>query len=129
MMSITQEWVDKAEGDFETAERELSVQNRPNNDAVCFHVQQCIEKYLKARLLEAKLTPPKTHDLEDLLDLNLPHEPLWEAYRPMLNKLNSYAIDYRYPGNSATHDIAKIAVADCRVIRQAMRASLGLPNS
>ena len=126
MMSITQEWVDKAEADFATAGRELSVQNQPNNDAVCFHAQQCIEKYLKARLVEANLPSPKIHDLEELLALNLPHEPLWEAFRPMLNDLTSYAVNYRYPGNSATHEMAQTAVANCRLIRQAIRNSLGL---
>ena len=43
MKQITQEWIDKAEGDFATAQRELQVQQMPNYDAVCFHSQQCAE--------------------------------------------------------------------------------------
>jgi HEPN domain-containing protein len=39
-----------------------------SRDLVCFHLQQCIEKYLKARLNEAGIPFPKTHDLERLLD-------------------------------------------------------------
>lgn len=39
MTPLTQEWVDKAEGDFATAERELEVSVMPNFDAVCFHSQ------------------------------------------------------------------------------------------
>ncbi|NJL91504.1 MAG: HEPN domain-containing protein [Coleofasciculaceae cyanobacterium SM2_1_6] len=27
----------------------------PNYDAVCFHAQQCFERYLKARLQEAEI--------------------------------------------------------------------------
>jgi hypothetical protein len=50
MKPITQEWISKAEGDFATAQRELQAQEMPNYDAVCFHCQQCIEKYLKAYL-------------------------------------------------------------------------------
>ena len=46
----TQEWIEKAEGDYRTALRERRVRRRPNHDAVCFHAQQCIEKYLKALL-------------------------------------------------------------------------------
>lgn len=57
----------KAEGDFKTAGREFRVSNSPNHDAVCFHVQQCVEKYFKARLEEASIHIPKTHDLERLL--------------------------------------------------------------
>ena len=46
MKLITQEWINTAEGDFATAQRELQIQQMPNYDAVCFHSQQCIEKYL-----------------------------------------------------------------------------------
>jgi HEPN domain-containing protein len=50
MTPLTREWIDKAEGDFATARREIRVRQAPNYDAVCFHAQQCVEKYLKARL-------------------------------------------------------------------------------
>lgn len=63
MKSITLEWVRKAEGDFVTAEREFSTVTDPNYDAVCFHSQQCVEKYLKGRLQEADVHFEKTHDL------------------------------------------------------------------
>jgi HEPN domain-containing protein len=53
MKSITREWVQKAEGDFVTAEREFSAATDPNYDAVCFQSQQRVEKYLKGRLQEA----------------------------------------------------------------------------
>jgi HEPN domain-containing protein len=46
MNNIVDEWVEKAEGDFRTAEREARVRKAPNYDAVCFHAQQCAEKYL-----------------------------------------------------------------------------------
>lgn len=69
MKPITQEWVNKAEGDFATAQRELQVQHMPNYDAVCFHAQQCIEKYLKAYLQEENIAFTKTHDLSVLLNL------------------------------------------------------------
>lgn len=67
MKPITQEWVDKAEGDFATAQRELRARNFPNYDAACFHAQQCIEKYLKARLQKENIRFSKTHDLSVLL--------------------------------------------------------------
>ena len=75
MKPITQEWVNKAEGDFSTAERELQVQHRPNYDAVCFHGQQCVEKYLKACLQEENIVFNRIHDLSTLLDLLLPVIP------------------------------------------------------
>jgi len=66
MTPIASEWIGKAEGDFATAKRELAATDNPNYDAVCFHAQQCAEKYLKAFLQEANITFPKTHDLANL---------------------------------------------------------------
>jgi hypothetical protein len=53
MKPSTTEWVAKAEDDFAVMERECQVGVHPSYDAVCFHAQQCAEKYLKARLCEA----------------------------------------------------------------------------
>ena len=38
------EWIDKAEADWATAQREFRVRRRTNFDAVCFHSQQLAEK-------------------------------------------------------------------------------------
>ena len=121
----THEWVDKADADFATAGRELRARRQPNYDAACFHAQQCVEKYLKAKLVEVKIRFTKTHDLQRLLDLILPREPLWELFRPLLIELNRFAVAFRYPGESATREMAKTAVADAKAIRQRIRESLG----
>ena len=117
MKQITQEWIDKGEGDFATAQRELQVQQKPNYDAVCFHSQQCAEKYLKAYLQEANITFNRIHDLSRLLDLILPVEPDWEALRPKLEALTAYAVEFRYPGISANKDLATQSFEDCVKIR------------
>lgn len=66
------EWTQKAEGDFEVMLQLARVRKPAVFDAVCFHAQQCAEKYLKAALHEAAQPVPKTHDLTKLLDLLLP---------------------------------------------------------
>lgn len=126
MLPITHEWVSKAEGDFATAERELQVTDSPNYDAVCFHAQQCAEKYLKARLQEASIFFGKTHDLSALLDLILPVETTWDALRSDLQLLTAFAVSYRYPGDFADENDAREAVAKCRNVRRVVRQSLGL---
>src|SRR5881396_1041996 len=65
-------------------------------DAACFHCQQCVEKYLKARLLEAGIGFPRTHDLLQLLNACLPVEPLWSAYSKAVDGMTDYAVDFRY---------------------------------
>ncbi len=62
MKRATREWVEKAEGDFAVAGREPAAP-APVFDAVCFHAQQCVEKYLKALLQDRGIDFPRTHDL------------------------------------------------------------------
>ncbi|PZU99413.1 MAG: DNA-binding protein [Pseudanabaena sp.] len=128
MKLITEEWVNKAEGDFATAQREWQVENMPNYDAVCFHSQQCIEKYLKACLQEENIAFGKTHDLTKLLDSLLIIEPSWEKFRDSLDELTAYAVEFRYPGLSDDQVIANQALADCTEIRRIVRQHLGLEN-
>ena len=126
MKPITLEWIAKAEGDFHSCTREIRARKRPNYDSACFHAQQCVEKYLKARLQEASLPFPKTHDLEEVLRRVLPVEPQWSAFKPAVAALNGYAIIFRYPGPSATKKIARAALKHCLHVRAIVRHSLGL---
>ena len=72
MNPIVDEWIKKAEGDWNSANREYRTRKNPNYDAACFHAQQCAEKYLKSFLQFNKKAFPKTHDLVELLELCLP---------------------------------------------------------
>ena len=83
-------------------------------------------KYLKARLIEAGMAFPRTHDLLQLLNLCVPGEPSWAAYAKVADAMTDYAVDYRYPGHSATVREAKSALKHCRSIRAEVRHSLGL---
>jgi HEPN domain-containing protein len=120
------EWVSKAEGDFVSAQREYRARKLPNYDSACFHAQPCIEKYMKARLVQARIHFPKTHDLGRLLDLVSPVEPMWEPYRLALNRVSYFAVDFRYPGDTATREDAKEAMKTCTHFRKVARQSLGL---
>jgi len=126
MKISTIEWIAKAEADFISAGREFRARKLPNFDGACFFAQQCIEKYLKARLVEANIPFPKTHDLEALLDLVLPLEPIWDVFRPELGDLTSFATTFRYPGESATREMARIAVKNASRIRDQIRGDMGI---
>jgi HEPN domain-containing protein len=126
MKPLTREWVEKAEGDFATARRELRARKDPNYDAACFHAQQCAEKYLKACLQEEDRSFGRTHNLSALLELVLPIEPSWENLRPALRALTTFAIGVRYPGESADKAMAREALALCRNVRRQARLRLGV---
>ncbi len=128
MKPITAEWVNKAEDDWEVAQKTYRARKKPVYDATCFNCQQCAEKYLKAKLIEVGIAFPKTHDLPTLLSLILPIEPTWLALQPQLNSLNKFSVVYRYPGHDATKADAKQAIADCREVRRTIRGAFGLPT-
>jgi HEPN domain-containing protein len=123
---MTREWVKKAENDFLVASQILRRRKDVVPDAACFHSQQCAEKYLKARLLEAGITFPRTHDLRQLLNACAQVEPLWSAYANVLDRMSNYAVDFRYPGHTATLREAKVALKHCRSFRAEARRALGL---
>lgn len=126
MQAITLEWVDRAEEDWDIAGLALRSRKTPRYNGVCFHTQQCAEKYLKARLQEDGIVFPKTHDLNVLLDLLLTGYPLWAALRPALLVLKDYAVDFRYPGETADRDEAWEAMRLCQGVREIVRSSFGL---
>lgn len=125
MKPITAEWVAKAEGDFNMMERESSALENPSYDGICFHAQQCAEKYLKARLCEASVSFTKIHDLVALLEQVLDIEPDWEVFREDLAYLSDCAVSFCYPGQSADADAASDARRRCRNFRDSARKVLG----
>ncbi len=129
MKADTQEWVRCAEEDFQVASSQFRLRTKqPTANAVGFHYQQCVEKYLKARLTEAGASVPRVHDLMLLLQNLLPIEPLWAPFAPTLRGLNDYAVKFRYPGHIATRADARDALKACHSIRAEVRLSLGLPK-
>jgi HEPN domain-containing protein len=127
MNPLTLEWIEKAEGDFATAGRELRARKNPNYEAACFHAQQCAEKYLKAILQEQSTPFGRTHNLISLLDLLLSRDDAWELARPHLEILTVYAVSVRYPGESADKSSAREAVRHATAVRSRARRSLSLP--
>jgi HEPN domain-containing protein len=101
MKRMTREWVRKAEADWLIARR-ISQSERSLHDGVCFHCQQCAEKYLKALLEELGRAVPRTHILKDLLALLQPDYPTLIPLRRGLTFLTRFAVDPRYPGDSAS---------------------------
>lgn len=124
MTPLAAEWVSKAEGDYATARRELRARRQPNFDAVCFHAQQCAEKYLKGLLQERRLPIPRTHNLEALAKPLLAGHIALKALSEALRTLGAYAVETRYPGESADRALAKEALELCARIRPDCRREL-----
>lgn len=126
MKRLTVRWVRKAEADRAGA-MTLASAKPVLNDLICFHCQQAAEKYLKALMLEVGLPVPRTHDLEQLRKLLEPHVGTLGTLRRSLVTLSRFAVDYRYPGQSATGREARSALLQLARVRSEIRRRLGLP--
>ena len=124
MNDIVREWLAKADGDYTTALREYRARKSPNYDAACFHAQQSIEKYLKGFLQSHGIAFAKIHSLPILLDQCLRISPMWESLRADMKDLTRYAVQFRYPGESADREDARAAVGIMKRCRQEIRAAV-----
>ena len=123
--AVVREWVMKAENDLENAVRVVRSGEDCPADTVCFHAQQCVEKYMKALLVWKCIPFPKTHNIRDLLEL-IPRK-----MRPAVNvseqdRLTEYATVTRYPGEykPVSYSEARKSVKLARRIRAAIRKQL-----
>jgi HEPN domain-containing protein len=91
-------WLAKANSDLSTARLVISGPEKYLDTGV-YHCQQAAEKALKAWLTAQGVVFPKTHVLEALLDLALPSNPNFEAFRKHAEELTPLATEFRYPGD------------------------------
>lgn len=122
---VARQWMEKAEHDLKTAKHTLTLTTDCPYDTVCFHAQQCAEKYLKALLTERGIPFQKTHDLTELLPL-APKDARLDVFAEEVAELTPYAIETRYPGDwdPQTREDAERAVALAHRIRQAVQELL-----
>ena len=82
---------------------------------------------MKALLQESGAAVPRTHDLEDLFALLLPHDATLAPLRRGAASLTKYAVEYRYPGARATTRQMQAALRNMERVRTEVRSRLGLP--
>lgn len=129
MKPLVEEWLVKAEGDFNAAGREVRVRKNPAYHVACFLAQQSAEKYPKALLEYHTQDVPRTHGLIDLLALCRGIDPSLEILRSDLQELERYAVRVRYPGTPADKEDAQSAYRSARAVREFLRQRLGLPQT
>lgn len=95
-LNLVKEWIHKARNDLGMAK--LALDNEAEyTDAICFHCQQAVEKYLKAYLIDQDISFKRTHSLSYLLDLMHDIENVSESLYQQAEILESYAVEIRYP--------------------------------
>ncbi len=118
-------WVAKAEEDWDTANT-LMKRKKPYKGIICFHFQQCAEKYLKSILVHKGSAFPKTHDLTALSKMCEEVGILVGMDEDNLDTLSGYAATARYPGAEPLSQDVREALQTTRAIRKFAQTFLGL---
>lgn len=116
---LVRKWIQKAEKDLLTAERELSFEE-PVTDTVCFHCQQAVEKHLKAFLVYHQVYFAKTHRIMELLELCSTIDSSFTDELKDADNLTDYAVEIRYPDIwlEPTVDDAKEAIEIAKRVKK-----------
>lgn len=125
IIKVAGEWISKAENDLKNAVHTLKMADDCPTDTVCYHAQQCIEKYLKVILVWKGVPFPKTHNLKTLVSL-LPTTLQKIIIEEEQDMLTEYATVTRYPGDYEDISLseAKASVRIARRVRKDIRALL-----
>jgi len=118
---LVKEWISKAEQDHAAAIALLKRRALKVNDIICFHCQQCIEKYLKAYLTSRSKHFPKSHSLENLGNIASKSDGSFELIADIIRPLSKYAVGFRYPGEEAHRPEARQAVKAMEEARKFIR--------
>jgi HEPN domain-containing protein len=124
--SAVPEWVRKAEADWIAAKTLHSQNEEVLHDAVVFHAQQCVEKLLKARLIQLDQPIQKVHDLVAVSRQLASVDSDWQWDEEDLSDLSTGAVLARYPGFETMADDAAELMALAGKMRIAL---LSLLNS
>lgn len=120
------EWILKAESDLKIGKHEIETDD-PSTDGICFHMQQCVEKYLKAYLTYQGKEFRKTHDLAELIEACREVDPDFDSlYELDVDRLTRYSIEIRYPGEFLfpSIDEARRAIVLAEKVREYIRRKL-----
>src|SRR5262245_51044762 len=128
VLIVVREWLAKADNDLKAAAHTLTLREDCPTDTVCFHAQQCVEKYIKALLVFRGIPFPKTHDVHVLRAL-VPTKLRPKMEKKVQERLTEYATVTRYPGSGPDIPLteARKAVAIARRVRKEVRTHLPRP--
>jgi HEPN domain-containing protein len=128
VLHVVRQWIEKAEQDLLVTDHLLAEGNVRLAEAICFHAQQCVEKYVKSVLALNDIDPPKTHDIEAIV-AQMPNPGAVSLSAAERRRLTKYATVTRYPRDldPITLEEAQAAVEIARRVRASLRGLLPTP--
>jgi HEPN domain-containing protein len=120
-----EDWLERAYRDLNRVRVLLDV---GDSEGAGFHLQQALEKALKAFLLNQGILPRRTHDLVVLLNEAVSHMPELESFRELCEVANGFYIPQRYPFlfvSPPEREELEEFLSQATVLLQAIRTAIG----
>jgi len=122
---IVSEWIYLAQMDYDHASKSATTFYPAPIEIICYHCQQSAEKILKAYIAANGSTPPKTHNLEILMERCKQYLCDFDNYTDLCDTLTTYVSDTRYPPRlSLTEQHMKQALKDAGEILEFTKSKL-----
>lgn len=123
---LIEEWFSKADHDIFSAEVIFAAQPIIF-DSVAFHCQQAVEKYLKSYCIFLEILPPKSHNLQLLLNIILDYDTSFEELK-FVNVLTPYAVAIRYADHANVFDseVAASYITTAIKVKDFVRNKIGI---
>lgn len=123
-------WLIKANKDLKVSENEIILPPEDMvTDAICFHSQQAVEKYLKAYLIFKQVEFDKTHNLEFLLEICIEIDSDFSEID--VGNLSFFAVEVRYPDDFyiPTEQEARECLEIARKVKEFVYTKLNITDS
>jgi HEPN domain-containing protein len=94
---VSSDWYVMSEKDRRSAQILLDADG--DNEVICFHCQQAVEKSIKGYLVSQTGMLQDGHNLSKLVLKTMQYEPGFQQYKKDAAFLNSYYMETRYPSD------------------------------
>lgn len=123
------QWQKLAKMDLATARHMFETYRPIPIEIVCFHSQQTAEKMLKCFLIYNRIEPPKTHDIQTLLEMCIEIESGFNSIYKEAALLTRYAVIPRYPAEIELIDSdGETALKYADIVMNFIKGLLAVPS-
>ena len=118
-------WLILAERDMSIADHLAATMSPVPTEAIAFHCQQAVEKYLKGALVILGDEPPYTHDLDELCSMAEKHNPVFVSISSLCTIITQFSVQPRYDlGLSLSEDDMRLVLAHTKTIKKFLQKEI-----
>jgi HEPN domain-containing protein len=119
------DWRLLAERDIDVADHLAATMRPVPSEAIAFHCQQAVEKYLKGALVILGEEPPYIHDLDRLCSTAEKYRPSFVSITSLCTIINYFSVQPRYDlGLSLSEEDMRLVLAHTKTIRDFLQKEI-----